>query len=209
MEAASSMRIQGRMYQFRRRQLRQGRRASRLEEFMGSLGERAGATAERVLIYRIGSLGDMVVALPALHLVARAFPRAERKMLTNFPVDVKAAPAATVLENTGLVSGYFRYAVGRRSFFEIVRLWWTLRRWRPEVLVYLAPNRGAKAARRDAAFFRLCGIRTLLGVPLTEMMERNLWDESTQSLEFEAKRLARNLEELGEARLEAAARSDV
>ena len=37
-------------------------------------------------MYRLGSLGDMLVALPSLHLVARAFPEAERRMLTNFPV---------------------------------------------------------------------------------------------------------------------------
>ena len=43
----------------------------------------------RVLIYRMGSLGDTVVALPALHLVDRAFPLAERRMLTNFPVNAK------------------------------------------------------------------------------------------------------------------------
>ena len=47
-------------------------------------------SAKRVLIYRLGSLGDTLVALPALHLVARAFPDAERRMLTNFPVKVKA-----------------------------------------------------------------------------------------------------------------------
>ena len=35
--------------------------------------------AERVLIYRLGSLGDTLVALPALHLTARAFPSAERR----------------------------------------------------------------------------------------------------------------------------------
>jgi hypothetical protein len=30
---------------------------------------------ERVLIYRLGSLGDTIVALPALHVVERAFPQ--------------------------------------------------------------------------------------------------------------------------------------
>ena len=30
--------------------------------------------AERVLVYRLGSLGDTLVALPSFHLVARAFP---------------------------------------------------------------------------------------------------------------------------------------
>jgi heptosyltransferase-3 len=31
------------------------------------------SSTQWVLIYRLGSLGDMLVALPALHLVARAF----------------------------------------------------------------------------------------------------------------------------------------
>ena len=46
----------------------------------------------KVLIYRLGSLGDTVVALPSLHLIARAFPDAERRVLTNFPVSGKEAP---------------------------------------------------------------------------------------------------------------------
>ena len=98
--------------------------------------------AKRVLIYRLGSLGDTLVALPALHLVARAFPDAERRMLTNFPVNVKAPAAAAVLGDSGLVDGYFRYAVGTRSVRELAGLWWQLRRWRPDVLVYLGASRG-------------------------------------------------------------------
>ncbi len=162
----------------------------------------------RVLIYRMGSLGDTVVALPALHLVARAFPGAERRMLTNFPVNAKAPPVAAILENTGIVAGYFRYGVGTRNVGELVRLWWELVRWRPEVLVFLGPNRGVKAAQRDAFFFRLCGIPRLVGVPVTEAMQTNQV-EGDGVLEFEAGRLARNIEELGEARLDDAASWDL
>ncbi len=93
-------------------------------------------TTKRVLIYRLGSLGDTLIALPALHLVARAFPDAERRMLTNFPVNVKAPPAAAILENTNLVHGYCRYAAGTRSPRELISLWWQLLRWRPEALGY-------------------------------------------------------------------------
>ncbi len=78
----------------------------------------------RVLVYRLGSLGDMLVALPALHLVARAFPEAERRMLTNVPVSAKAPAAAAILEGTGLVQGYMRYAVGTRSVRELLGVWW-------------------------------------------------------------------------------------
>ena len=122
-------------------------------------------------------------------------------MLTNFPVNVKAPPAAAILENTELVDGYVRYAVGTRSPRELVSLWWKLMQWRPEVLVYMGPPRGIAAARRDALFFRLCGIRRQIGVPLTEDMQRNRWDEEEQVFEPEAARLARNLSELGDAKL--------
>jgi heptosyltransferase-3 len=157
---------------------------------------------KRVLIYRLGSLGDTLIALPALHLVASAFPDAERRMLTNFPVNVKAPPAAAILGDSGLVHGYFRYAVGTRSPREVLALWWQLLRWRPQVLVYLGSKRGVESARRDAKFFRLCGIARLIGVPDTEDMQENRWLGDELALEPEGARLARNVAELGDARLE-------
>jgi len=160
----------------------------------------------RVLLYRLGSLGDMVVALPALHLVARAFPDAERRLLTNVPVHAKAPAAAAVLEGSGLVSGYLPYPVGTRSVWQLLKLWAALRRWRPQVLVYLASARGVEVARRDARFFRLCGVKQMVGVPLIEAMQRNFYGADTDAAcegdwEPEAARLARNIAELGDARV--------
>ena len=165
-------------------------------------------TTRRVLVYRLGSLGDMLVALPALHLVARAFPEAERRMLTNVPVSSKAPAAAEILERSGLVQGYMRYAVGTRSVWELLGVWWNIVRWRPQVLVYLAAPRGVKAAQRDEAFFRLCGVRRIVGVPLTEGMQRNYYGAATGGkdhamgdghLEPEAGRLARCIGQLAAA----------
>ena len=156
----------------------------------------------RVLVYRLGSLGDTLIALPAFHLIAKAFPNAERRMLTNFPVNVKAPPAAAILENTGLIHGFFRYAVGTRSPVELLSLWWQLVRWRPQVLVYLGASRGVESARRDATFFRFCGMRHQIGVPFTDHMQQNLWQESAQALEPEGERLTRNIAELGDAALD-------
>ena len=50
----------------------------------------AESPVRKVLIYRLGSLGDTVVALPCFHLIERTFPGAERVLLTNFPVHAKA-----------------------------------------------------------------------------------------------------------------------
>ena len=182
---------------------------------LGYMARRQGtakAAARRVLIYRLGSLGDMVVALPALHLVERAFPNAERRLLTNVPVSSKAAPAEGVLGGSGLVQDFVRYPLGTRSVWHLARLWWTLVRWRPQVVVYLAGARGVAVARRDARFFRLFGARRLVGVPLTEAMQQNTYGAERAAgyvaglfevdLEPEAARLVRCLAELGEADVE-------
>jgi ADP-heptose:LPS heptosyltransferase len=106
-----------------------------------------------------------------------------------------------------LVQSYVRYPVGTRSVWRLARLWWTLWRWRPEVLVYLAAARGVEVARRDARFFRLCGVRRLVGVPLTEAMQQNFFGAErgegydaglfAGDLEPEAGRLVRCIGEMG------------
>ena len=163
--------------------------------------------AKRVLVYRLGSLGDHLVALPSYRLVRRAFPQAEVRLLTNVPVSAKAPAAAAVLGGTGLVQGYLRYVVGTRSVVELAQLWWQIARFRPDVVVYLAASRGVGAAKRDASFFRLCGVRQMVGVPLSEAMQQNWYGEATGkscagNLEPEAERLARNIAELGDAKLD-------
>jgi ADP-heptose:LPS heptosyltransferase len=163
--------------------------------------------ARRVLVYRLGSLGDTLIALPSFHLIARAFPSAERRLLTNLPVAAKAPPAAAVLEHTGLIGGYMRYTTGTRSIRELLRLALEIRRWQPDVLVYLTGARGIESARRDAKFFRLAGINRQIGVPLTTAAQVNLFGGEAPAspdadLEPEASRLARNIAELGDARLD-------
>lgn len=167
----------------------------------------------RVLIYRLGSLGDMAIAVPSLRLVARAFPEAERRMLTNVPVHAKAPAAAAVLGGSGLIHGYFRYAVGTRNLLELARLVLQIRWWRPQVVVYLAAARGIGAAQRDLRFFRACGVKRVIGAPLDVEQQANFYGADPGSatsqrllmegnLEPEAARLARCVEELGDAELD-------
>src|SRR5207249_2073240 len=135
-------------------------------------------------------------------LVARSFPDAERWVLTNFNVNAKAAPMASVLEGTGLVHGYVEYPLGLRDVAGLRRLRGEIRRLHPDALVYLAAPRGRLKAWRDAIFFRTCGIRRLIGVPygLDQQRPRRLRDGL---YEFEGARLARCLRALGDARLDA------
>jgi ADP-heptose:LPS heptosyltransferase len=152
----------------------------------------------RVLIYRLGSLGDTVVALPCFHLIARAFPHAERLLLTNFPVHAKAPAAAAVLGQSGLVHSYMRYTAGTRDIGELLRLAWEIRRFRADILVYLMPVRPLKNVRRDQFFFRASGVRRIVGLP-GEGELKHRFNPATGLYEREANRLARALCALGDA----------
>jgi ADP-heptose:LPS heptosyltransferase len=156
------------------------------------------ASIQRVLIYRLGSLGDTVAALPALHLVERAFPFARRWMLTNIPVHTKAPAAAAVLEGSGLVHGYVSYPVATRSVRQLAEVWWRIRRFRPQVLIYLMPSRREGSLQRDVKFFRLCGVRHIVGLPYADLNEYQ-FDPEKKLWEQEAHRLARCVRPLGEA----------
>jgi ADP-heptose:LPS heptosyltransferase len=91
------------------------------------------------------------------------------------------------------------------------------------LLVYLGPARGIQAARRDGRFFRLCGVKEIVGLPVTQELQKARWLTEVpgwnrpepalqplppdiglplgQLLEPEASRLARCIAPLGDARL--------
>ncbi len=160
----------------------------------------SATSIERVLIYRLGSLGDTVVALPCFHQIARVFPHAERRLLTNVPVHSKAPAAYAVLEGSGLIAeddSYLRYPVGTRNFTELLALRQQIRAWRPQVLVYLTVRRRWQEVARDAAFFHLCGIPRIIGAPFSRDARSNRFDDASGLYEPEASRLARSIHALG------------
>jgi heptosyltransferase-3 len=152
---------------------------------------------EIVMIYRLGSLGDTVVALPCFHRIAESFPTARRILLTNFPVSSKAAPLEAILGESGLIDGAIAYPVGIRSPSALWRLCGEIRALKATKLIYLMPARGRLKAVRDALFFRLCGIRQLVGLPITPDLQTNRIDPVTGVHEPECERLARTLSALG------------
>jgi len=154
---------------------------------------------KRLLIYRLGSLGDTVVALPCFHLIARAFPDSERILLTNVPVHSKAPAAAAILGESGLIHRHMSYPVGTRKLIDLLKLAWAIRRLGVRTMVYLTPPRGEAAAERDERFFRLCGIKEIIGIPRGKLAQHQ-FDPVRNRYEAEASRLARCLAPLGDAR---------
>ena len=158
------------------------------------------AKQKKILIYRLGSLGDTIVALPCFHLLARKFPNSIRILLTNKPVNERAPAAWSVLGGSGLIHEYISYSAGTRNVIELAKLAWKLRTLHIDTLVYLTPPRGKAATSRDEIFFRLCGITEIVGLPRNELAT-HLYDPRAGRYEAEASRLARCIAQFGDPRL--------
>ena len=114
-------------------------------------------------------------------------------LLTNFPVSSKAPAAADVLSGTGLVHGYMRYTVGTRRVDELLRLAWLIRRFAPDRLIYLMPLRPWNNVRRDHIFYRLAGVRRIVGLPAKQDGLTRRLNPLNGLYESEALRLARGI----------------
>lgn len=154
-----------------------------------------------ILIYRLGSLGDTVVALPALHLVRRVFPEARLSLLTNKPVASKAAAMESVL-GPEFFAEVMDYPVGTRNPAKLLAVAKRIRAGNFDALVNLAAARGRLKALRDRMFFRLCGIRSTFGFPRENSDFTVLLRSDGQLYESESFRLLKRLRVLGEASLD-------
>jgi len=156
---------------------------------------------KRVLIYRLGSLGDTVVALPAWHVVRKAFPRATFTLLTNKPVSSKAAPVETVI-GAGAFADVIDYPIGTRNPFRLATVSREIRRRRFDAVVNLCEARTRLKTIRDEVFFRYSGIRTLIGFPRGQSDFAPACDSKTGLYESETRRLLGRIRSLGTADLE-------
>lgn len=157
----------------------------------------------RVLIFRIGSLGDSVMALPAFHLIAQAFPGARRALLTNEIVTRKDTPASEILEGASLVHESLFFQARDRHWRDIWELRGKVRAWNPDVVIHLTQRRRFMTVLRDVAFFHFCGVRTVLGAPWSKDLREARAVEPDTLWESEAARLLRRLPELGTVALDA------
>ncbi len=121
--------------------------------------------AKRILVFRIGELGDTLIALPSLRVIREAFPGSHVALLGNVDSQSRhVAPNQTL--PAGLIDEWFSYPSGELTLrlSSSIRLLLRLRRGRFNLLVYLAPSvRRLVDVRRDLMFFRLCGITSVIG----------------------------------------------
>ncbi|MGB7924614.1 MAG: glycosyltransferase family 9 protein [Pyrinomonadaceae bacterium] len=125
-----------------------------------------GGAGRRILVHRIGHLGDTIITLPAFWAIRAHFPQAHIALLSNAFEGSNRVVAKSVLPATGLFDQWLTYLTGddrtpTRGFFKLLL---RLRRERFDTLVYLAPcQRTPRQVRRDLLFFRAAGIRRFIG----------------------------------------------
>jgi heptosyltransferase-3 len=154
---------------------------------------------ETIVILRIGSLGDTVVALPAFHHIRRREAESRIVLLTNIPTDggVKAASSYQVLVGSGLVDDYAEYRP-LRSLADVLWLIRYFRRERVSRLYYLMPRRTLGQRLRDRAFFSLTGIPEVRGLAVSGRHDHAKLRSDGLSWEPESLRLLRMVD--GEAK---------
>ncbi|MDA0341499.1 MAG: glycosyltransferase family 9 protein [Proteobacteria bacterium] len=155
-----------------------------------------GDEPDRVMIYRLGSIGDTVIALPCLKFLRQRFRSAKISLLTNHPRRGEA-PVLSVIGPMGLVDTTIPYTVGERDPLALWRLADRIRHEAPDLVVYLSANRGTVKMLRDTLFFRFAGASKILGMPSTSSLRRPRETGPDGEVESEAARLARCLAPLG------------
>lgn len=151
---------------------------------------------ETIIIFRIGSLGDTVVALPCFHRIAQSFPDVRRVLVTDAPASQKAAPVESLLGGSGLIDEVIYFPPPPRRLRDFARLRREIRRTGAHTLIYVA-DRPVASTLRDVMFFRASGLRRIIGSPLARELRQLRVDPKTGDTEREAERLARCLAPLG------------
>jgi heptosyltransferase-3 len=116
---------------------------------------------ERIAIFRIGHLGDTIIALPALWTVRKAFPDAEIYYLHQ-QADSKKVDSLEILKTGSVFDKKLLYKTD--STLQILLTILRLRLLKIRTIVYIPPFRTASQLKRDELFFRLSGVKRIVGM---------------------------------------------
>ena len=124
---------------------------------------------KRILVFRIGQLGDTIVSVPAMWLVRRSFPNAHIALLCDHHPGKSHVVASSLLRGSNIFDEYLSYPVAPTSDLwrksTMAALLANIRMKGFDTLVYLAPTgRKPDQVARDYHFFKLAGIRNFIGM---------------------------------------------
>jgi len=160
------------------------------------------SSPKRILVFRIGQLGDTIVALPAMWLVRKNYPGAHIALLCDRHPGKRHVIASDLLRGSKIFDEYLSYPVSESGEFlrrrRMASLLANIRRKHFDTLVYLAPtNRTAEQVARDRRFFSFAGILNFIGMHGFEPLEPKQAGEPMVSSPPESELLFRRLEASG------------
>lgn len=139
----------------------------------------------KILVYRIGHLGDTLVSLPAFWAIRQSHPNARITLLTNSNTNnPNYVLARSVLPEKGLFDDWLTYPnkSGKLStVFNFGKLLFEIRKRNFDVVYYLTTrNRLVSQVKRDVLFFRAAGIKRIIGTEY--LLENLLSNQATKPL---------------------------
>ena len=151
----------------------------------------------KILIFRIGSIGDTIVSLPCFNAIRNKYINSEIACLTNFPTgsSAKEVSANTVLGGSGLVDKFFNYPPNIKNLLVLFKLYIQIFKYRPHTLFYLMPIRSKMQLIRDLLFFKICGVKKIIGLKFEAKYQTRLYLPDSDVWESESSRLIRLISE--------------
>lgn len=144
-----------------------------------------------IFVFRIGSLGDSLVSLPALYDIKKRHPSEKIVLITNDPKK-NYLSTWNIVQYTDVFDDLLTYDGSR--FLSVLRLIQNIRKVKEEkMLYYLPPFRTTQQVKRDKFIFGfLAGIKNIIGLEeaIVKLASRNEKGELL-TLEKEYSRLLR------------------
>jgi heptosyltransferase III len=153
-----------------------------------------------IVVFRIGALGDTVVALPAIEHLRKSFPNHRLILLTDrHRTRTSYVSSWDVVERTGWIDDVVFYdvqSIAKERLATVVSLRRLMKRLRPERVICLSPYRSWLQKTRDYLLFRVVfGVPSVSGV-FGERLERPRRTLPLARLEPEWNRLLRLAEDI-------------